>query len=120
MILAGEDATLNVTEAAPSAPWMMKADAFCYADDCEVIKLYRYPEAILNSIKRTPFMYQQGYTEEQWKQIIEAHHKRLRSIPGMWINTDLMLLKDEELKAAIEHCGGTYEPNALKVELDRS
>lgn len=100
------------------SPWLVKADAFCwslYTDFAPTyIKLYRNKEDILKSVLKAPFMIKHGYTEDRWREIIQAHQDEMDKVPGFKIDTDKMLIDFTELEAVIEHIGLKFDPVMTK------
>lgn len=99
-------------------PWLVKVDAYnwkLFEDfDPTYIKLYRNPDDILKSIKRTPFMRKHGYSDQRWREIIAGHHEQMDNLGGFKIDTDKMLTDYTELEAAIEGVGLKFNPEMTK------
>lgn len=98
----------DVKSVLPPSPWVQKVDAFCWPSfsDCEVIKLRRKAVNILHSCLKTPFMARQGFSEDEWLQIIEAHNEEMDLVPGFDIDTDRLVAGDfHQIREALDACG---------------
>lgn len=103
-------------------PWLIKVDAFNWklfeGFNPIYIKLYRNPDDILKSIKRTPFMSRHGYTDQRWMEIIKAHQEEMDKLCGWSIDTDKMLTDFSQIRAAIEEIGLDFNEAMTKEIID--
>ena len=80
-------------------PWLQKVDVFAYKlyEDFDpfYVKVMRDKEGIMKSIKRTPFMYKQGYSDKEWERIIDAHHELMGEVQGYVLETEDIAAGDE-------------------------
>lgn len=122
-IIEGRDPRLyaDVTDVLPPAPWVQKVDAFCIpafsGQSYELFRLYRDEDAILESCLKTPFMFQQGYSPDEWRKIIRAHHHYMDGFEGHRVEADVLVRGTMMARFSVEVSGGRFDEDAWKHAL---
>lgn len=99
---------------------LVKTGAF-YADvwrDVISLKVYRDLEAILDSYKRSGYLFR--YSPEEIRFIMERQLKKMDEIDCPAIYSDEVVKGDYgRLKEAVEHCGYTFDKDLVDSVVDK-